>query len=56
MTWFDDFAANYVQASNKRKTYPGTERRQALKDFAAYQKSHPGIIAVKDIEKARWER
>lgn len=37
-------------------TYPGTERRQALKDFAAYQKSHPGIIAVKDIEKARWER
>lgn len=40
----------------ERTTYPGTERRQALKDFAAYQKSHPGIIAVKDIEKARWER
>ena len=40
----------------ERTTYPGTERRQALKDFAAYQKSHPGIIAVKGIEKARWER
>lgn len=40
----------------ERTTYPGTERRQALKDFTAYQKSHPGIIAVKDIEKARWER
>ena len=40
----------------ERTTYPGTERRQALKDFAAYQKSHPGIIAVKDIEKGKWER
>lgn len=35
--------------------YPGTERSKALKDFAAYQKSHPGIIAVKDIEKGKWE-
>lgn len=40
----------------ERTTYPGTERRKAIADFAAYQKSHPGIIAVKDIEKARWER
>lgn len=36
--------------------YPGTERSKALKDFSAYQKSHPGIIAVKDIEKSKWER
>lgn len=36
--------------------YPGTERRQAIKDFEVYQKSHPGIIAVKDIEKGKWER
>ena len=36
--------------------YPGTDRRQAIKDFEAYQKSHPGIIAVKDIEKGKWER
>lgn len=40
----------------ERTTYPGTERHKALKDFAAYQKSHPGIIAVKDIEKGKWER
>lgn len=40
----------------ERTTYPGTERRQAIKDFEAYQKSHPGIIAVKDIEKSKWER
>lgn len=40
----------------ERTTYPGTERHKALADFAAYQKSHPGIIAVKDIAKAQWER
>ena len=28
MTWFDDFAANYVRASNKRKTYPGTKEAE----------------------------
>lgn len=36
--------------------YPGTERSQAIKDFEAYQRSHTGIIAVKDIEKGKWER
>lgn len=36
--------------------YPGAGRSQAIKDFEAYQKSHPGIIAVKDIEKGKWER
>lgn len=40
----------------ERKTYPGTERHKALADFAAYQKSHAGIIAVKAIEKGQWER
>lgn len=40
----------------QRTNYPGTERREALKAFEAYKKSHPGIEAVLDIEKARWER
>lgn len=39
-----------------RTNYPGTERREALKAFEAYKKSHPGIEAVLDIEKARWEK
>lgn len=39
-----------------RNVYPGAGRSQAIKDFEAYQKSHPGIIAVKDIEKGKWER
>lgn len=40
----------------KRNVYPGNGRSQAIKDFEAYKKSHPGIIAVKDIEKGKWER
>lgn len=36
--------------------YSSADRRQAIKDFEAYQKSHPGIISVKDIEKSKWER
>lgn len=39
-----------------RENYPGTERREALKAFEAYKKSHPGIESVLDIEKGRWER
>ena len=35
--------------------YPGTQRHEALKDFADYIKSHPGIIAEKDIEKSPLE-
>lgn len=43
-----------VQESETK--YPGTERRKALADFAAYVKAHPGIIAEKNIEPARWEK
>ena len=48
----DGIKPEYIE----RTTYPGTERHKALADYAAYQKSHPGIIAVKDIEKAKWEK
>jgi hypothetical protein len=36
--------------------YPGTQRNQAIKDYHAYVKAHPGIAAEMDIEKPRWER
>lgn len=39
-----------------RENYPGTERREAIKAFEAYKKSHPGIEAVLNIEKGRWEK
>lgn len=38
------------------KVYEGSERHQAIKDFEAYVKEHPGIIAEKNIEKSKWER
>lgn len=38
------------------ETYPGTARHQAIKDFRAYVKSHPGIQSEMHIEKSRWER
>ena len=40
----------------QRTTYSGPERRDALKSFEAYKKSHPGVEAVLGIEKARWEK
>lgn len=44
-----------AETETERTTYPGVLRSQALKDFAAYVKAHPGIIAEKDIEKSKWE-
>lgn len=31
------------------------ERHRAIKAFNDYQKTHAGIISVKNIEKGRWE-
>jgi hypothetical protein len=43
-------------AEIQRTNYPGTERRQAIAAFEAYKKTHPGIEAIKDIEKGKWEK
>lgn len=40
----------------ERTNYPGAERREAIKAFEVYKKSHPGIEAILDIEKAEWEK
>lgn len=37
------------------RTYPGTQRHQAIKDYKAQLKARPGIEAKMDIEKSRWE-
>ena len=37
-------------------TYPGTERAQAIKDYKAAVKAHPGIDCEMNITKGRWER
>ena len=50
----------YIDSGNEvetsRKTYNGTERRQAIDDFKAYCKNHPGIESVMDIAKSKWEK
>jgi hypothetical protein len=39
-----------------RTTYPGTERNVAIKAYNEYRRSHPGIEAIKDIDRPSWER
>lgn len=38
------------------ETYAGTDRHAALKRFEALKKEYPGIEAIIDIEKGRWEK
>ena len=40
----------------QRTTYSGPERREAIKAFEAYKKTHPGIESEMDIAKQKWER
>lgn len=35
--------------------YPGTQRAQAIKDYKAAVKAHPGVACEMNIEKRRWE-
>ena len=35
--------------------YHGSDRKKAFSDFDEYCRSHPGIIAEKEIEKRLWE-
>lgn len=53
---FRRFIETGVEVEESRRTYPGTERSQAIKDFQSYTKTHPGITAEMNIEKHRWER
>lgn len=39
-----------------RETFPGKERHKAFARFDELRKQHPGIEAVKDIERRPWER
>ena len=36
--------------------YDGTQRHEAIKRYEQLKKQYPGIEAVKDIEKGRWEK
>lgn len=38
------------------ESFPGKQRRDALKRFDELRRQRPGIEAIKDIEKKSWER
>lgn len=40
----------------KTTKYSGSNRKQAFEDYESYIKSHPGITAIKETEKGKWER
>lgn len=44
------------EEAEESATYPGTQRREAIKAFEALKKSRPGIACNVDIEKRPWER
>ena len=50
------FVDSETEVEESRREYPGTERNNAIKDFHAYTKAHPGIISEMDIQKGRWEK
>lgn len=45
-----------TRVETETETFPGKERRAALKRFEALQKARPGIECKIDIEKRSWER
>lgn len=44
------------EEAEESTTYPGTQRREAMKEFDRLKKSRPGIACNVDIEKRGWER
>lgn len=45
-----------TEKETDRKTYKGTEKKQALKDFETICKDHKNAIIIKDIDKKSWEK
>lgn len=44
------------EEAEESTTYPGSQRREAIKAFEALKKSRPGIACNVDIEKRPWEK
>ena len=43
------------EEAEESATYPGAQRREALKAFEALKRSRPGIACNMDIKKRPWE-
>lgn len=48
----DDITPEIIESTK----YAGTERAQALKDYHAALKAHPGVACEMDIAKGKWEK
>lgn len=44
------------EEETERRTYKGTERKQALEDFEKLKKENQNFLFEKDIDKKSWER
>lgn len=54
LTVFDIFPDGSERITSSHK-YEGKDRRQAFEDYEKYVKEHPGIIALKEVDKSYWE-
>lgn len=44
------------EQTTKSVKYAGTERKQAIADFEKFAKENKNFIAIKEIEKSKWEK
>ena len=56
MTWYTHYIDSGLDVTDRYEVYKGTERHKAISDYRDYVKSHPGILATMQIEKAKWEK
>lgn len=56
LTYYTHYIDSDLDVTNRYEVYKGTERHQAISDYRDYVKSHPGILATMQIEKAKWEK
>ena len=56
LTWYTHYIDSGFDVTDRYEVYKGTERHQAISDYRDYVRSHPGILATMQIEKAKWEK
>lgn len=56
LTWYTHYIDSGLDVTDRYEVYKGTERHKAISDYRDYAKSHPGILATMQIEKAKWEK
>lgn len=55
LMFIDRYEDGHEQTTNSIK-YTGKERKKAIEDFEKFAKENKQYIAIKEIEKSRWEK